>query len=273
MKDALSPHAIAELRELVLGANDDAYVPRGGVLLAFDLDGTLAPLAARPDEAVVPDDVQHLLAVLAVRTPVAIITGRAVRDARRMLWFAPRYVIGSHGAEGLPNEDAATASFAALCRRWSLQIGESGVRERIPGTLLEDKLYSLALHYRLTREPEEARRALLEVISSLSPAPRVIEGKRVLNIVPAEARHKGEALRALIVHARVGRALYIGDDVTDEDVFELRLPGVHTVRVEPDGPSAAEYFLRRQVDVPTLLREISRIMAAAPRRDAGYSMS
>jgi trehalose 6-phosphate phosphatase len=263
MKDALSAAALAELTDWVAGK----------VLLAFDLDGTLAPLAARPDEALVPDDVQHLLAVLAVRTAVAIITGRAVRDARRMLWFTPRYVIGSHGAEGLPNEDAATASYAEMCRRWSLEIARSGVRERIPGTLLEDKLYSLALHYRLTRQPDESRRALLDVIATLSPPPRVVEGKRVLNLVPPQARHKGEALRVLIAHAGVDRALYIGDDVTDEDVFALRLPGVHTIRVEPEGPTAAAFYLRRQADVPILLREISRMMAAAPRRGADYSMS
>ena len=60
---------------------------------------------------------------------------------------------------------------------------------------------------------------LLDVIGKLSPAPRVIEGKRVLNLVPREARHKGEALRALIAHAAVDRALYIGDDITDENAF------------------------------------------------------
>ena len=251
MKDALSPAVLAELRQLMAGK----------VLLAFDLDGTLAPLAARPDEAVVPDDVQHMLAVLAVRTPVAIITGRGVRDARRMLWFSPRYVIGSHGAEGLPGEDQSTAAFAEQCRRWSQEIAQSGIRERIPGVLLEDKVYSLALHYRLTRTPEVARTALLEMIGKLSPPPRVIEGKRVLNVVPREARHKGEALRALIAHAAVDRALYIGDDITDEDVFMLRMPGVCTVRVEPAGDTAAELYVRRQSDVALLLREISRMLA------------
>src|SRR5581483_6082492 len=193
------------------------------------------------------------------------------RDARRMLWFTPRYVIGSHGAEGLPDQDAAGQRYAALCREWSREIAQSGVRERIPGTLLEDKVHSLALHYRLARDPEAARRALLEVIATLSPAPRVVEGKRVLNLVPREAHHKGEALRTLVMHAGVDRALYIGDDITDEDVFALRLPGVLTVRVEPDGDSAAQYYVKRQSDVPLLLREISRMMTAAPGRVVGYS--
>lgn len=256
MKDALSPAALGELREFFAGKGSRK------VLLAFDLDGTLAPIAARPDEAVIPDDIQHLLAVLAVRTTLAIITGRGVRDARRMLWFSPRYVIGSHGAEGLPGDDQNTQAFAAMCQQWSLEIAQSGIRERIPGVLLEDKVYSLALHYRLARSPEDARVSLLQMISSLSPSPRIIEGKRVLNVVPPQAHHKGEALRALLAHAGAERALYIGDDITDEDVFALRLPGVRTVRVEPSGDSAADLYVRRQSDVVLLLRDISRMIAS-----------
>ena len=255
MNDALAPATLAELRRF-LGA--------GRPLLAFDLDGTLAPIAPRPDDAAVPDDVQHLLAVLAVRTPVAIITGRAVRDARRMLWFAPRYVVGNHGAEGVPGDESAAAGYAALCRRWFADVEASGVRERVPGTLVEDKHYSIALHYRLARDAEAARAALLEVAARLTPVPRIVPGKRVLNLVPAAARHKGEALRALIGHAGAQSAMYVGDDVTDEDVFALRLPGVRTVRVEPDGQTAADWFLRRQSDVPVLLRELTRILAEAP---------
>lgn len=261
MKDALSPASLADLRQFVTAR----------MLLAFDLDGTLAPLAPRPDEATVPDDVQHLLAVLGVRTPVAIITGRAVRDARRMLWFAPRYVIGNHGAEGVPGDEAAAAGYAALCRRWHADVEASGVRDRIPGVLVEDKTYSLALHYRLARHPEEARASLEALVRSLTPAPRIVAGKRVLNLVPAAARHKGEALRALIGHAGAERALYVGDDVTDEDVFELRLPGVRTIRVEPDGESAADLCLKRQQDVALLLRELARLLAATPVRGTGYA--
>ncbi len=262
MKDALAAPARPQLRQFM----------DGRALLAFDLDGTLAPIAPRPDEAVVPDEIQHLLAVLAVRTPVAIITGRAVRDARRMLWFAPRYVVGNHGAEGVPGDEAAEAGYAALCRRWTEAVEASRVRERVPGTLVEDKTYSLALHYRLTRDPDGARAALLEIIGRLTPPPRIVAGKRVLNLVPPTARHKGEALRALIAHAGVERAMYIGDDVTDEDVFALRLPGVCTIRIEPEGESAADLCLRRQSDVVALLRELLR-MSASPVRTSGYPLS
>src|SRR5207237_1156538 len=155
-------------------------------------------------------------------------------------------------------------------RRWAEDVERSGVRERVPGVLVEDKSYSLALHFRLTRDPERARTALLDLVATLTPPPRVVEGKRVLNLVPAAARHKGEAMRALIAHAGAERAIYIGDDVTDEDVFALRLPGVRTIRVEPNGPSAADLCLKRQADVTHLLREVTRIVASAPVPAARY---
>ena len=80
-------------------------------LLAFDIDGTLAPIVERPHDARVPDAVQHALADIAEQWTVAVITGRAVGDARTMLSFKPRYLIGNHGAEGLPGASARTGEF------------------------------------------------------------------------------------------------------------------------------------------------------------------
>src|SRR6186713_659242 len=79
-------------------------------LLAFDFDGTLAPIVARPDEARVPESVSLGLAELARDLPVAIITGRSVADVRPRLGFAPHYVIGNHGAEDPVEPQSARAS-------------------------------------------------------------------------------------------------------------------------------------------------------------------
>ena len=68
-------------------------------LLAFDFDGTLAPIVDRPDDASVPAEVSRCLAELARLHPVAVITGRRVADVRARLAFKPRFVIGNHGAE------------------------------------------------------------------------------------------------------------------------------------------------------------------------------
>ena len=108
MKHALSPDGLARIGAFVMGKT----------LLAFDIDGTLAPIVDRPWDARVPHEVQQGLSALSQRAAVAIITGRAIEDARPMLGFAPRYLVGNHGAEGVPGFEEASAHCARVCRAW-----------------------------------------------------------------------------------------------------------------------------------------------------------
>jgi trehalose 6-phosphate phosphatase len=226
-------------------------------LLAFDIDGTLAPIAQRPDEARLPDEVQDCLAALVQTSDVAIITGRSVEDARRMLAFEPRYLIGNHGAEGLPAWNERSAAFARAVRGWREAL-ESGAALADAGVTLEDKRYSLSLHYRNAPDARAARRAIAGAIERLSPRPKVIGGKAVVNILPPDAPDKGEALRALIEQTGCDNVLYVGDDDTDETVFGLHLPSVLTLRVEPSPESEAALFLRDQREVLTLVQHLAR---------------
>jgi trehalose 6-phosphate phosphatase len=238
-------------------------------LLAFDIDGTLAPIAPRPDEARLPDDVQRCLHTLARRMSVAIITGRSVADARRMLAFEPQYLIGNHGAEGIRGWTARSEAFAHTVRGW-----HDALRGCEPlhaaGVTIEDKRYSLSLHYRAAPDHDAARRAIRDCIDALMPRPKTIDGKAVLNLLPPDAPDKGDALRALIAESHAKNVLYVGDDDTDETVFGLHLPSVLTLRVEPAAESAAALFLRDQREVLTLMRHIARDSraASAPRRTA-----
>lgn len=228
-------------------------------LLAFDIDGTLAPIAQRPDEARLPDVVQRRLGEIAQCASVAIITGRGVDDARRMLSFEPRYLIGNHGAEGLPGWGMRSEAFAATVRRWQPALAAAGAL-READVLIEDKRYSLSLHYRGAADPALARGAIDRCVASLDPAPRIIGGKAVVNVLPADAPDKGVALRALVDAEPTQHVLYVGDDDTDEAVFALDLPGVLTLRVEPSHSSAAMLFLRDQGEVPTLIERIAAVM-------------
>jgi len=241
---------------------------RGKALLAFDIDGTLAPIVERPWDARVPDDVQQGLATLAARAPVAIVTGRAISDARPMLGFTPRYLIGNHGAEGVPGFESAAAAFALVCRTWlaELSAGEETWRE-LPGVTLEDKTCSLAFHYRRASDRERARRLLSGRVQLLAPQPGLLDDKCVLNLVPPGAPDKGDALGALLVHSRCERALYVGDDVSDEAVFRLRSPLVLTVRIERNPASAADLYLKDQREIPGFVRILARLLnrARVPR--------
>jgi trehalose 6-phosphate phosphatase len=226
-------------------------------LLAFDIDGTLAPIVDRPDEARLPDDVQRCLAELARESRVAIITGRAAADARRMLSFEPAFLIGNHGAEGLPGWQARSLGFERCARAWREALTHCEPLAST-GVVVEDKRYSLSLHYRTAADPGLARANIKRCIERLSPAPRVIDGKAVVNLLPADAPDKGDALRVLIESTGAQTVLYVGDDDTDERVFGLHLPSVLTLRVEPAPDSAATLFLRDQREVLTLVRHIAR---------------
>ena len=235
-------------------------------LLAFDIDGTLAPIVPRPDDARLPDDVQHCLAGLARHNEVAIITGRSVDDARRMLAFAPRHLIGNHGAEGLPAWRERSAAFARTVRAWHDALDACDGLDAT-GVTIEDKRYSLSLHYRLAAIPGDAFRAIHRCIGALRPPPKVIDGKAVVNVLPPDAPDKGDALRALLGETRCRNALYVGDDDTDETVFGLHLPSVLTLRVEPAANSEAALFLRDQREVLTLMQHIAREQARVEAPD------
>jgi trehalose 6-phosphate phosphatase len=249
----------------------------GRTLLAFDIDGTLAPIVARPWDARVPDAVQRGLGVLAERATVAIITGRAIEDARPMFAFAPRYLVGNHGAEGVPGFDQASAHCAGVCRGWlDALLAPAEPWRAIPGIALEDKTYSLTFHFRHAPDRRAAEQLLVARAGHLVPSPTLLEGKFVLNLLPSGAPHKGEALAALLAQSQCDRALYVGDDASDESVFRMRSPAVLSVRVERDPASAANLYLRGQKDVARFVRELVRMLpgAAAPspaesRRSAG----
>ena len=256
MKYALSPAGLEEIGACVTGK----------ALLAFDIDGTLAPIVERPWDARVPDEVQQSLSMLAARAPVAIVTGRAVNDARPMLGFTPRYLIGNHGAEGVPGFESAAAAFARVCRGWLAELSTDAEPWRtLPDVTLEDKTCSLAFHYRSAPDRDHARRLLAERVQSLVPEPTVLDDKCVLNLVPPGAPDKGDALGALLVHSRCERALYVGDDVSDEAVFRLRSPLVLTVRVERNLASAANLYLKHQGEVPGFVRILARLLVRARR--------
>jgi len=226
-------------------------------LLAFDVDGTLAPIAERPTDARLPEEVETCLAHLAERAVVAVVTGRAVADARRMLGFEPRHLIGNHGAEGLPGGETHSARFIGAVRSWSEAL-RADPALAAAGVLIEDKRYSLSLHYRSARDQAAASRAIHRCIEALHPKPRIIPGKLVVNLLPADAPDKGVALRSLMTSCELSRALYVGDDDTDEAVFRLRLPGVLGLRVERQAGSAAALYLEHQREMLALLRHIAQ---------------
>jgi trehalose 6-phosphate phosphatase len=238
-----------------------AQFARSNVLAAFDYDGTLAPIAETPDGALMRPRTRELLRRLSCNFPTVVISGRAQADVRRHLaGTAVLEVIGNHGIEPW----SCRAGYHRQARRWleRLRVALAGLR----GVWIEDKRFSVAVHYRQAADVEGTRRAVERALSRLGPV-RVVSGKRVYNLLPRTAPDKGAALERARAWLGCEAALYVGDDDTDEDVFRLetRTP-LLSVRVGSRRSSAAMFRLRGQQMIDELLDTLLRLRLSAERK-------
>lgn len=242
MKRILSRHSRGAILELASSRS----------LLAFDYDGTLAPIVDDPSAAQMRDETNEWLERLCEVYPVAVISGRSRDDVGSRLGSARvQWVVGNHGLE----PGGALAHHAAEVRR----VIPALVRalRGAAGVVVEDKRYSITVHYRGADDKRAARAAILRAARDLGSDMRVIPGKQVISLVPAEGRTKGDALEEARAHFGATMALYVGDDVTDEDVFALDQPGrLLGVRVGRSRRSRAEYFLDDQGEIDALLARL-----------------
>jgi len=181
---------------------------RAAILL--DVDGTLAPIVLRPEQARVPDATRALLRELAGRYGlVACVSGRSSDEARRIVGVEEILYVGTHGLELAPDAEA-----------WREQIERFAGTVEWPPEWTENKGLSLSLHYRQSPEPEKARHTLERIAESAEEVGLYTRyGRMTLEILPPVYADKGTAVRSLLDERGLGRALYAGDDVTDLDGF------------------------------------------------------
>jgi trehalose 6-phosphate phosphatase len=212
--------------------------------ILLDIDGTILDFAPSPRQVSVPAGLRQTLARLASLTggALALVSGRSIDDID--LIFSPlRFAaIGVHGAEMRTSGDATVKTRAALLSA-KLKTALAKVAELVPGVLIEDKGYSVALHYR--QSPASEPDVLSAVRSICGDAPQEVEilpGKFVVDIKPA-AINKGDAVAELMQLAPfAGRhPVFIGDDLTDLSVFDImpkfggRAYSVGGISAEVDG--------------------------------------
>jgi trehalose 6-phosphate phosphatase len=221
------------------------------MLLALDFDGTLAPIVTDPARAAMRASTRRLLRRVTRLYPCVVISGRARSDVlRRTRGVGVVEVIGNHGIEPW----YATARVRREVRRWrpllELRLG------RLQGVTVEDKGLSVAVHYRRSPEKKTARARIRAAAARLAGA-RLVDGKQVLNVLPAGAPGKGLALERARARLGCDTAVYVGDDETDEDVFVLGRPGrLLTIRVGRKRGSSAAYYVRTQAEIDALLRSL-----------------
>lgn len=219
-----------------------------GTLLVFDFDGTLAPIVERPADACLRPHTHDLLRAVAVLYPVAVVSGRSRADVAARLRDVPLVaIVGNHGAEAGHGPVDRTRRARVIAWKALLQDAFGGE----PGIELEDKRFSLAVHYRRAPCRAAARRRVLTAARRLEGA-RAFAGHAVVNVVPLDAPDKAAAVEEIRNRIGAARVLYVGDDTTDEDVF--RDPRVAVaVRVGRTARSAARYYVPRQDGVDDLL--------------------
>lgn len=244
MRDVLAPKMRGVL-ERFAGAR---------TLVAFDFDGTLAPIVGDADRAAMRPSTRRLLERVAGAYPCAVISGRSRADvARRLRGVAVAAIVGNHGLE----PTARRPSRAVAGWRRAL-VGRLGGLE---GVTIETKGLSIAVHYRHAPEPRVARARILEAAGELERV-RLVGGKRVVNVLPAGRADKGLALDRARVRLRCRAAVYVGDDETDEDVFARGDPErLLSIRVGRKRGSAAPYYIRRQADIDRLLARLLSLRA------------
>lgn len=224
-------------------------VAASNVLIAFDFDGTLAPIVADPKRAEMRARTRQRLATLSELYPVIVISGRARSDVQKRVTGAHiQSVVGNHGMEPW----GAADKHARQVKRWLGRLARELPPQR--GVVIENKTYSLSVHYRKARQKRAALAAIMEAAGSLGGA-RIVGGKLVVNIMPQGAPHKGIALERERDRLRCDTAIYAGDDDTDEDVFALDRPGrLLSIRVGKKSASSALYCVEDQSDIDELLR-------------------
>jgi len=215
--------------------------------IMLDVDGTLAPIVARPELARVPDETRAELRRLVARYAlVACISGRTGEDARRIVRVDGPVYVGVHGLELAPQAE-----------RWRGPLHEFAESVDWP---VEDKGLAVVFHYR-EAEDEEGALAVLRGVAARAEALglQVQFGRKVLEVRPPVAADKGTAVRALLEQRGLRRALYAGDDTTDLDAFR-GLDGLDvSVRVavaSPEGPPELREAADIVVESPAELAEL-----------------
>jgi trehalose 6-phosphate phosphatase len=233
---------------------------RPSLLVASDYDGTLAPIARTPLEAILPGATRTLLRRLCrcPGTHLAIVSGRALADVQMHVGVAKIFYAGNHGLElsgpGIElHSPYVSKAHLDLAKAVAFLVEETAV---LDGVFVEDKGASAAVHWRLaSHDNRETLRRLVQVAVADHPRLRLVEGKCVWEVRPREGWNKGDAVIhfATRLDLKPEDVLFLGDDVTDEDAFSA-ISGGLTFRVGATcEKTAARYRIADAADAQAFL--------------------
>jgi len=239
----------------------------------LDYDGTLTPIVARPELALLADAARAAVDRLARLCPVAVISGRARADVRRLVGLESVIYAGSHGFDIEAPGGRALGHVVGSEHVAAIAAAADELRARlaaIEGVIVEDKTYALAIHYRLVAKSDVAAvESAVDRAAAAHPELRKTLGKKVFELRPALAWDKGKAVLWLLEALNLGQdvvPVYLGDDVTDYDAFDaLKGRGIGILVSDGPPPRPVDYVLRDPHEVRVFLDRLAELLAAARR--------
>jgi len=215
--------------------------------LMVDIDGTISPIAPAPAVASVSPRCHEALSVLSERLPLtAIVTGRDIHDARRMIDLPRLIYIGNHGLEEWRDGQSIILPQAArFAHRIPDALRRVESQVHIDGMIFENKGVTASIHYRLTPDPIAARNQVMTALEPLADIfdLKVTEGEMVIEIKPPIDYDKGDAVERLANTHNLTGVIFLGDDKPDVGAFqavrrmrESGLPGLAIVVTRDETP-------------------------------------
>lgn len=236
------------------------------VAFFLDYDGTLTPIVARPELAVLSERTRGTVKELAAVSTVAIVSGRDRQDVEKRVQIDSLFYAGSHGFDiagpggwHLEHEEGTSA----IPRVERVEAELQAALHSISGVIIERKKFSVAVHYRLARgEDLETIKSSVDQVLARNTGIRAKDGKKVYELLPDIEWDKGRAVLWLLGKLHPGDAsvlpFYVGDDTTDEDAFrDLRNSGVGIFVGDPPPQTLARYALQDPREVERFLRRWS----------------
>jgi trehalose-phosphatase len=233
------------------------------IFLFLDYDGTLAPIVGTPDKAVISDEMRSLMIKLKDIIPVAVISGRALKDVKAMVGIEDIIYAGNHGAEIWDGKKTIISQGSEGTRRLLEEVLEKLKKETsyIKGVLIEDKGITASLHFRNVnvRQVGDVLGVFDKTAKEYEDNFRFIIGKKVFEIRPVNIWNKGDAVSWIIENMGDRRfPVYIGDDATDEDAY--RTIKNRGLSISIGGSANADYYIENQGEVKDFLEMLCEVL-------------
>ncbi|MEA2061416.1 MAG: trehalose-phosphatase [Thermodesulfobacteriota bacterium] len=253
------PSAMDHIQDILHHAGDRSPA------LFLDYDGTLTPIVNDPDKAFLDETTRQILAKVAEKWVVAVISGRDLSTIQKFVKLDNVYYAGSHGFDisgpaDLTLEMQKGKEFVPVLDQAHDQLAAK--LTSIPGAAIERKQFSIAIHYRNVEQTlAQSVKQAVRHVQAKHPDLRITEGKKVFELQPDIDWHKGRALVWLMEKLKLDRdtyyPMYMGDDITDEDAFESLKPmGTSIVVKGSFHPTSADYVLENTQETAAFLKNL-----------------